>query len=63
MAYYNEEGCPNGWILNGTFCYLAVSGNATYREAQSDCETYGAGLASIWTVDEWDIIQSLQVQC
>jgi hypothetical protein len=53
--------CPaGGWELFEGRCYLAVTSDATWADAEKDCNNKGGHLASIHSADERSFIYSLE---
>ena len=55
---FSAATCPNGWYMNGEFCYLVVDNAKNWHKASSFCSKKGAKLTSIQDEFENDFIQS-----
>ncbi|XP_037069239.1 lectin BRA-3-like [Pollicipes pollicipes] len=60
LAAVAATPCPNRWLANGGFCYLASTYTASWREARTACNAMGAGsdLVSIHSNAENDVVAS-----
>ncbi|XP_014877062.1 type-2 ice-structuring protein-like isoform X1 [Poecilia latipinna] len=51
--------CPFGWTLINNRCFQYVANNMTWAEAERNCLTLGANLASVHNSNEYNQIQTL----
>ena len=55
-----SNSCQASWIKNGTKCYFLVQTQKNFKDAQADCITKNANLATFEDQNEIDFIRSFQ---
>jgi len=54
-----NEGCPNGWIKRGNFCYKFYNTKQNSITAEKTCSTEGAHISSVENADEGKFLKKL----
>uniref|UniRef100_A0A8C6UL31 C-type lectin domain-containing protein n=1 Tax=Neogobius melanostomus TaxID=47308 RepID=A0A8C6UL31_9GOBI len=57
--YYFNKGCPEGWTPFGTRCFKFFDSKLTWTNAEKSCQSHGANLASIHSIEENKFIVDL----
>ncbi|CAH3043639.1 unnamed protein product, partial [Porites lobata] len=51
--------CPGSWKQFKSYCYIVISNNTTWHQAQSYCERWGGELVKINSFDENEFVLKL----
>ena len=58
-SFVSRLGCPEGWVENGTHCYLKIKEKLTWNRGEEECLKLCASLPVIKSAAENDFLLSL----